>query len=253
MTRLSRSTLLLIPFFSWGIVDFLITDKGMSFIGFIVDLVENPDKGLWFLWVLFFIMLSHAGLSKLFSRVKLFISSVFVILFIYFLKLEGVNIKFGVDLYAWHLFFYASGYLWKECRLYKLGYSRKLFSWLLLLLYFFSFLFWERSLDGYGPMYTMFLLIVKYCCAISAILLFVINISFFNVKNEIVSFLSKQSLSFYAIQTIVISIVLGFFQRQDLFTLILLTFFVSTFLSYIAILIINRLPISLFRKTIFGR
>ncbi|WP_373272340.1 acyltransferase family protein, partial [Vibrio parahaemolyticus] len=56
--------LLLIPFFSWGIVDFLITDKGMSFIGFIVDLVENPDKGLWFLWVLFFIMLSHAGLSK---------------------------------------------------------------------------------------------------------------------------------------------------------------------------------------------
>ena len=72
----------------------------------------DPDNGLWFFWVLFWIFVIHLPLSKLIYKFKLQSEIVFSICCLFFLGILIISkLSFGFHLIAWYLPFYWIGFL----------------------------------------------------------------------------------------------------------------------------------------------
>ena len=102
---------LMVPFFVWTTLLILINRVDPSWSS-IMTFFYYPDKGLWFLWVLFFINVFFVAGSWLGDRLKL--KKEIVILFICLL-LIGVMVAFeprlfGFQFIAYYFLFYSLGY-----------------------------------------------------------------------------------------------------------------------------------------------
>ena len=77
--------------------------------------LTQPDTGLWFLWVLFWIGVIHIVLSKLSVILKIEENLIFGISCILFLGILFINkLSFGYHLVAWYLPFYLMGSILKR-------------------------------------------------------------------------------------------------------------------------------------------
>lgn len=101
-----RAKQLLLPFVTFNIINSILTHQA------IWDYVINPQIGLWFLWVLFFITLLHTGsifvskLLKIKEEIFILISFVFVLAII---KILGLT-YFGIDMISSFWLYYALGF-----------------------------------------------------------------------------------------------------------------------------------------------
>lgn len=108
---------LIIPFLSWGIVMFLYSNtKKIVFntaaetnvIKYLIDVVLYPGKGLWFLWVLFFLNILLALPIKLAPKYSMVNS---IVLYLFLLLLPSYDL-FYVFMIKWlYPFFFIGAYL----------------------------------------------------------------------------------------------------------------------------------------------
>jgi len=113
--------LLLVPFFSWGLISFfkLVILNKIGFYGvfdFFFHLVLYPDnEGLWFLWVLFLINLLIFFVRS--TRINLEVGLAFFFFLINFAFLRWPQIGvFGLGLLKYHLFYFLLGLFYCRTR-----------------------------------------------------------------------------------------------------------------------------------------
>lgn len=123
---------LLVPFISWYyIVNYILLQRftDIGFVEYTNALIRNPDRGLWFLWILFCLYIINGLISVKFNSsntlhsrhlTRLFIILTICLLFLLGVKCFKVEIL-GARLLAWHMPFFLLGYYIYENRniLYK--------------------------------------------------------------------------------------------------------------------------------------
>lgn len=255
---LQKVQLLIIPFFSWAIIDYFFFDRGSNFSVYIKNVIYQPDLGLWFLWVLFFIMVSTYILRIYLSDLLVFIVTGLIVLFVYFVSIFFKFKGFGVGLYAWQILYFVIGmYFYKyKHQFLKLNYFI-LFP-ILIIVYVFSMIFWERNISQVNIFDISFLnqavgLVVKYLAALSFIFIIVLNWNVFSnlLNNRICLFFSENSLAFYAVQFPIINYVLMGKFSENIYVYMIICFVITVILSTVSIFILNK--IKYIRIPLFGR
>lgn len=110
-----RFKTLIVPFLSWGVIMYFYSLLGKfvlkgqaetNFLKYIISVILNPDTGLWFLWVLFFLTLPASAIAK--SKYNIVIS---VILYFVILAIP-LNDLFSIYMIKWlYPFFFSGVYL----------------------------------------------------------------------------------------------------------------------------------------------
>lgn len=115
---------MLIPFFSWILIDWSfgsIFYKNINFIGLVhyfLEILIYPDKGYWFLLVLFYNCAILFGIGFLIKNIQkktlidiVYLRTIIIILSVFICKCVGKVIGIcGLGLLGWHSFFYFGGY-----------------------------------------------------------------------------------------------------------------------------------------------
>ena len=137
---------LIVPYFVWLILYYFIGGIGASFgspensnfISYITESLLYPDKGLWFLWVLFSICVIFRlslTIAAKFGDVSLFFVAAL-------LHLIPVGI-FGIGLIKWYFLFFVLGYLFAK---YRSTFKTKSALQFFLVITFFLLVFgWKRN------------------------------------------------------------------------------------------------------------
>ena len=103
-----RAVQLLVPFLAWAVVKSIIVGD----LEYILTIVMLPDRGLWFLWALFFIVLiiKCCEVVAQWLKISIVVPIVAVMGMLYFLVL-GLDVKvLGLQFVAWQMPFYCFGW-----------------------------------------------------------------------------------------------------------------------------------------------
>ena len=103
-----RAVQLLVPFLAWAVVKSIIVGD----LEYILAIVMLPDRGLWFLWALFFIVLiiKCCEVVAQWLKISIVVPIVAVMGMLYFLVL-GLDVKvLGLQFVAWQMPFYCFGW-----------------------------------------------------------------------------------------------------------------------------------------------
>lgn len=108
-----RAVQLLVPFIAWAVVKSLIVGD----LGFVLTIVMLPDRGLWFLWALFFMVLIIKCCDVVARRlqINIVVTLVAAICVLYLLALiMGIRVL-GLQFVAWQMPFYCFGWWLNRC------------------------------------------------------------------------------------------------------------------------------------------
>jgi len=229
---------LLIPFISWALFSSFIVYKFnlIKNLYNILDILYNPDKGLWFLWSLFFINIFYYVSKKITNKISfLFIIYLFFLFLIYFFKLDN---KFELKQTTFLIPFFIFGYLTKKHE----EKIRQFINTKYLFLISFSFysiiyvLFKNKTFDFYS------LFILKNISAIIGCLFFYSLFSGLNIKSNFLQNIGKITIGIYAVHFYILNFLYNKIFGQDVYLLIYLPI-VILFISYYISRILKRIKI----------
>ena len=198
---------LLLPFFSWAVLSWIVFHKYS-----VIDVIMQPDTGLWFLWTLFFVRICFVFSQTL--ALKLNVTPIiihvvmYLILFILAYLMKGL---FASGMIGRYYFFYTIGY-------YTAVHKDQLFKvkniGLSLLTYTSCFLlfsiYWYRTRDAipelYDGIFQGFIVndVYKYMTALLGSQTCLL--SFFYYRGVNLSFIGKKTLGIYAVHQFLINI-----------------------------------------------
>lgn len=208
---------LVIPFLAWGIFGDLLTGQTLT-----TDWLIQPDKGLWFLWVLFWIStivyVAKIAANKMNINEELLYIPVALVLFV----IPAINkLAFGFPRITWHLPFYLMGYLLRKHYV-ALSKPLKYISLPLLVLFLYSVQFWMRELPPtflpadsssiYNFVYKFFVAVIA-CISLFYVAACTLN----NACNTFTfNTLGKKTLGIYAIHQPIIILVRSIIEELNL-------------------------------------
>jgi fucose 4-O-acetylase-like acetyltransferase len=248
---------LVVPFLAWALCSDLLARRTLT-----VDWLIQPDKGLWFLWVLFWISTGVYGAKivagKMNVREEMLAIPVAAVLFV----IPIVNkLAFGFHLIAWYLPFYLMGYLLRK-HYATLSKPLRYISWPMLALFLLSVPFWMIKLPPtflpadasviYNFAYKFFVAVI------ACISLFHVASRTLNSTRNLLTYSTLGgglTLGIYAIHQPVIKLVRFLIEQTGLTCgggLLIAILFVATFaltLAIYAILSLNRYTAFLFLGT----
>ena len=133
---------LMVPFFAWVLIGCCIY---LDF-SYLLDKILHPDTGLWFLWVLFFIVCALKPCEVIADKTKLRMELVVTIVCIILMGLMvALKIKlFGFQFIAWYFLFYCLGYFCKKY-FHQLEQPLRSVQWPMLILFMVMAFFWMRK------------------------------------------------------------------------------------------------------------
>lgn len=250
--------LLVIPFILWAGIDSLLFNRHADIFDNILNVIYQPDLGLWFLWVLFWIMISVFFLKYYMNDLLVSLSIILIVLFCYILSFL-FNVKcFGIGLYGWQIIFFVSGMYFYKYKKHISELNCNYFSFFLMFTYTFSLYYWERDVSlinifDVSILNKIFGLSIKYISALSLVFLIALNWNKYGdiFNNRICVFFSKNSLAFYAIQFLVIHYILKFDVFENLYVDISFIFIVTLLFSTVFIFVVNKCKY--IRIPLFGR
>lgn len=117
-----RSFLLLMPFLSWGMINFIKsvligTDQWSKAGLFLFNLLNHPDdNGLWFLWILFLISIIILIFKVFKINLELGIFCTWILLNLLFVKWNHINFM-GLGLLKYHLLYFLLGLMFCKSRM----------------------------------------------------------------------------------------------------------------------------------------
>lgn len=207
---------LVIPALFWYLLQYWVEGsyKSVNVVAYIVQFLVSPDNGLWFLWVLFFIIAIFVFTRRLEARIGVMAYPLAVVL-LYAVPLN----RFGLHLMKYYLPFFLLGYSLARCR------SWWATRWKILLLvsalvYPVMLPFWHRTAEQAGigksnllhaGMGLMAFLGVRYLegLAGSAIAICLLQMLSKIADLKVICWIGLQSLEIYACQFIGFKIVHG--------------------------------------------
>ncbi len=205
-----RAIQLLIPFFTWGIFSSIINKKNI--INSLFEIIKYPDRGLWFLWALFFIYLAFVVTIILNNRLRnFFISCLIIFLGLYYFTNYIINGLYGSYLITKFYFYYMIGYFFMNKRIFNSRlFKNKRFAISTLFLFIILAYFWKRIDFAFSPFNefkfnklfdSVFSITTALAGTISVILFFKTKTS-----NHIASYIGQRTLAIYAIHYFIIDI-----------------------------------------------
>jgi putative acyltransferase/acetyltransferase len=108
-----RFKTLIIPFFVWWIINNIYAFFSHKGIISLIDLLANPDKGLWFLWVLFFLCVFlqiSFTISKKYEEIVMFLITICLAI----IHFTPYGRYLGISLMLWHIIFFSFGYIFHK-------------------------------------------------------------------------------------------------------------------------------------------
>lgn len=260
---IKKAKLLLVPFLSWSVVSYLVTNGfNSSLIGLIrhiASVIENPSLGLWFLPTLFICFSVFYLIPR--NGKEAYAVAIILILYVSVRAISFLSIDI-LKLVAWQMPFFLVGYLIKKYSLINF-FNKKLVIYLSLIVFVVFVSQWQRtsitSLFGYslnsGITVYAASVIVRYLCAISAfIVLFGVCVKISNEATlKSVYFLANNSLSIYAVQMVILDMVIGIMQglTKSLVIVEISSFSISIIVIVVIISAINKVRPA--RVVLFGR
>lgn len=259
------SFFLLIPFFSWGIIEAIIYGVSpLKVYQVMFRLIKYPDSGLWYLFVLFqIIFICELVKRSIWIRIKH--PALLGIAFLFYCMYLVLDINdYGASQLFWIFPFFIIGSLFKSY-----GYFIELMNIKVrAALSFFSFLASAFLLKSYARVVTHYdsmfgftetaLLLeffsIKYLLALLIITLVMFNLNKFKKISLFKNFFAMNSLAFYATQNLIIEAVV-YFTKPLIWSNLQLqvaTIFLSvTVITSVIIMLINKT--SILRKFLYGR
>lgn len=209
---MSKFKQLVVPFLLWSVLlifldNFAAIKAGGAYVLFdrLHQMVLRPDNGgLWFLWVLF---LNFLVFTLLEGKYRLALSAAIIVALSILQFLDRDFTLFGLGLFRWHYFFFLFGF-WVGH--YGLLDKIKINTWVVLAVTILFITQWDRtaitSFFGYAIQSNsgalLLALVVKYICAIGAILVIFSFKEKIKIKSWWINTLSVESLGYYASQYI---------------------------------------------------
>lgn len=246
-----KAFFLLIPYFSWYFLGFILsgTFSFYNILDYLKLLIEDVDRGLWFLYILFLLY------------TVLYVSSKFkykYLVLIIFVLIIPMNKIFGMHLLKWYLIFFIIGMSIFDLKYFKLFIllkgiiNFKIFKYSIFVLFSISLFFWERTYminSIFSNSYYLFA--YKFLVSILGMLFFYfICKSFFkiNLLSSIFNLFGKYSLRIYILNFIFLAYLKEIYLIQNY----LLLFIVSILISFFSIYLVDKLTKFYFFKIIFG-
>jgi len=211
-----RFLLLVVPFFTWIIIDYFFKWQvnDLSIISKIKEVIIEPDKGYWFLLIVFYNCLV-LYLSNIFGKKK---QPIIYLILIGLVLMLPIN-KFGLILFKWHIVFFSFGYVLSRYKYFLIKYYKIIF-YVNIIIFIVLVIFWRRAGDPtfitYLNLFTnndilkkIILLGYKYVVPISGILLFFTlfeNFKMDKIKN-LLSIFSKYTLEIYILHVYLVGII----------------------------------------------
>ena len=226
-----RALQLLVPFLAWGIVKSCITPIS------IYDIIKYPDKGLWFLWALFFITLVVKLCEEISRATKIRIGVVilFSVTLLYFTSFYLRFQLFGIQFVAWQLPFYCLGWYLKEHPII----SGNKTAAIMLTLSIFTSCFWHETritnfLATYALSPHVWEILQSVVCAFLAIIGYISFFKFYcDKKISVIEWTGKHTLPLYAVSLTSVSLYCWMFGKISIYIpygTAILCIFVSTIL-----------------------
>ncbi|RAJ08557.1 fucose 4-O-acetylase-like acetyltransferase [Chitinophaga skermanii] len=136
---------LLVPFFAWFIVSyFFYFNTKASFLVELKRVIMEPDYGLWFLWVLFWlnvILFLAMRVTKKYEEWAML--GIFAIIYLGKSVLKTGAADFGLNLIVWYLLFFLTGYAAKKHHVLR-AQAKPYAAILCGILYVVLFAYWDR-------------------------------------------------------------------------------------------------------------
>jgi fucose 4-O-acetylase-like acetyltransferase len=203
-----RFTRLIPPFIIWS---FVITPALWNWnTAKLLEKVLYPDRGLWFLWVLFvlnviFVLLSAFAEKKRFNQSLILIGGAFALFGIYLVT----NFRyFGFQFIAWHFMFFTCGFLFHRYQTQIDKYWKYLFA---VSAVFFPVLAWNWQMKempvlfGFSLQSSLWLYSYKFITAIFGIPFFWYLFRITNIKLNWLNRLGQNTIGIYAIHFLLLN------------------------------------------------
>jgi fucose 4-O-acetylase-like acetyltransferase len=246
-----KAFFLLVPYFTWYFVGFILA--GTFSFSTIFDnlklLIEDVDRGLWFLYVLFLLYCTLYISSKL--KYKYIVLMIFILII-------PMNKIFGMHLLKWYLIFFVMGMLIFDLRDFRIFIvsnkivDSKIFKYSISILFIISLFFWERVyLNDSLFINVYYLFAYKFLVAILGMLFFYFICNFlFEIEfiSSIFSLFGQNSLRIYILNFIFLAYLNELYPIQNYILLIIISFAISFFSIYL----VSKLIKFYFFKIIFG-
>lgn len=246
--------LLIIPFFFWGVINYLNNDFEIPFQNYIYEIILNPIISLWFLWALFIIMCLSSIIFRCLN-VRYMVFFPFAMLFFsLILKKYGYGYQFGLDLVFWYLPFFSLGFWFNNYSDKITPLNSKIMTPILGIVFFIFLNFWCRTSTDSSIINVVLYLFVKMASALVVVFIVMFNMNRFSFSNRFVVYISRHALHFYVTQFLVISFLInsGASSITDYIVInVSLTFLFCILLCVAAIELLKLNSIT--RKLAFGR
>lgn len=248
-----RFKTLIIPFFVWCIIHniyvFLFPKNIISQVSPIALLI-NPDKGLWFLWVLFFLCLFlqiSFTITKKYEELVMFLIAITLLFIVYFIP-YGKN--FGIPLMLWYIVFFTFGYVFHKYKTFFIPYQH-FWGIISILLFFIAVPFWHFAspftfLEDYSLSILskrILYLLYRYLIPFTGILSFYYIFNLFSLKRiwiKLILYLSPITLEIYAIHYYFLYSLYPIFHKYNSINFYLKVI-ILTFIALIGSLFIQKL------------
>lgn len=210
---------LVVPFFLWSFIysvlhnyEHIAHGDLYALVTWWVGVFMSPDNGgMWFLWVLF---LNSVGFSLFAKSQKKYFMCGLAIVSLYAIQAIAYTNILGVRLVAWYFPFFVAGVYCAEKRL-----EDKIRSYHMLLLIplaVFWLCIWSRVIGGANPIgVRLCALGVKYLSAYTTMAILFYFKRFFQRKNNVVMWISNNSLGYYLTQPLFVIPFLGKLGMQN--------------------------------------
>jgi putative acyltransferase/acetyltransferase len=203
-----RFKTLIIPFFVWWIISDIYAFLFHKDIISLIDLLANPDKGLWFLWVLFFLcafLQISFTISKKYEEIVMFL----IIICLAIIHFTPYGRYLGISLMLWYIVFFSFGYIFHKHENLFSPY-RHFWGVISILIFSFTVPFWHFGssftfMESYSfPTWSksVLYLFFRYLIPISGILSFyyIFNLfSFQRIWIKLILYIAPITLEIYAI------------------------------------------------------
>jgi fucose 4-O-acetylase-like acetyltransferase len=169
-----------------------------------------PDRGLWFLWVLFFIYAIFISLSKIAEKLKFNQSLVLMVGAVALFSIYLIsNFRFfGFQFIAWYFMFFTIGFLYHQYNEFVNMYLKYLFAISLLV---FPILAWHWQMKippvifGFSIRSNMWLYIYKFISVVFAIPFFMYLFKFRDGKFNVLPNIGRNTMGIYAMHFLFIN------------------------------------------------
>lgn len=247
-----KFTQLLLPFLTWAFISpFLYT--GVFNLSQSFDILIYPDKGLWFLYNLFFycVIFNVAEFLKEKLSVPLLLGIVFFII-ILFSGMYVFHTKFNFTQLCYHIVFFTLGYFFKTINSKMINNKIILF---IGIIYAFTVPFWTTNgsplFYSYLNLGTIISYLYRYLVQIFGLLFFFQLFKFyFDRENKCLATIGKSTLGIYAFQFVVIYYLLSFVAIQNILLKIITITVLTILICYFIVCMVRRFKY--FRLFIIG-